>query len=226
MAALSGLNVVAIASGESHSAAIISNGALYTWGSSMHGQLGHGSHDEIKTPTQVQSLDGMVIMSMALGPDLTAVLDSEGRVLTCGGSYDPSKGVSATLTPIEALTGRPVKSFHCSVYHMLVLLRDGGVFIWRGHDDPELLDAVHFTAQHKHAAVVEVSCGSAHNSVLCTGGELFTWGRDNFGQLGHGGAPAGNLHDGLIPLEAFRHRKVSYAQCGETHTACIVEASN
>ena len=39
---LSGKNVVFIAAGGSHSAAITEGGALYTWGRGSFGRLGHG----------------------------------------------------------------------------------------------------------------------------------------------------------------------------------------
>ena len=41
---LSGLKVVSIAAGESHSAAITDKGALYTWGRGNYGRLGHGMY--------------------------------------------------------------------------------------------------------------------------------------------------------------------------------------
>jgi len=39
---LSGKNVVFVAAGGSHSAAITEDGALYTWGKGSYGRLGHG----------------------------------------------------------------------------------------------------------------------------------------------------------------------------------------
>ena len=39
---LSSVKVVAVAAGESHSAAITDKGALYTWGRGNYGRLGHG----------------------------------------------------------------------------------------------------------------------------------------------------------------------------------------
>ena len=42
-----------IACGSSHSAAIISNGALYTWGLGDYGRLGHGDNTTQLKPKQV-----------------------------------------------------------------------------------------------------------------------------------------------------------------------------
>ena len=43
-----------IACGSSHSAAIISNGALYTWGLGEYGRLGHGDNLTQLRPKQVR----------------------------------------------------------------------------------------------------------------------------------------------------------------------------
>lgn len=40
--ALEGKNVVNIAAGSNHSAAVTDEGALYTWGKGSYGRLGHG----------------------------------------------------------------------------------------------------------------------------------------------------------------------------------------
>ena len=41
---LAGKQVVQIACGSSHSAAVTSEGELYTWGRGTYGRLGHGRH--------------------------------------------------------------------------------------------------------------------------------------------------------------------------------------
>ena len=44
---LSGKNVVFVAAGGSHSAAITEDGALYTWGKGSYGRLGHGEQASV-----------------------------------------------------------------------------------------------------------------------------------------------------------------------------------
>ena len=47
---LQGKDVIDIAAGGAHSAAITTNGELYTWGKGRYGRLGHGdSEDQSKT---------------------------------------------------------------------------------------------------------------------------------------------------------------------------------
>lgn len=34
--------------------------------------------------------------------------------------------------------------------------------------------------------VVHISCGSTYSAAITQNGELFTWGKGNYGRLGHG----------------------------------------
>lgn len=50
---LQGLEVIDIACGGAHSAAITSSGHLYTWGKGRYGRLGHGDSEDQLKPKRV-----------------------------------------------------------------------------------------------------------------------------------------------------------------------------
>lgn len=58
---LQGKTVVSIACGSTYSAAITTQGELYTWGRGNYGRLGHGSSDDHSVPTLVTALKGMCV---------------------------------------------------------------------------------------------------------------------------------------------------------------------
>ena len=50
---LKGKKVVDAACGSSHSACILDDGSLYTWGKGRYGRLGHSDHEPQHKPKQV-----------------------------------------------------------------------------------------------------------------------------------------------------------------------------
>ena len=59
--------------------------------------------------------------------------------------------------------------------------------------------------------VIHIGCGSTYSAALTAGGELFTWGRGNYGRLGHGGS-----EDQCTPVlvSALKGHKVIDMACG------------
>ncbi len=53
METLKGKVVMDAACGSSHSACILEDGSLYTWGKGRYGRLGHNDHENSKLPKQV-----------------------------------------------------------------------------------------------------------------------------------------------------------------------------
>ena len=51
---LKGKHVIDAACGSSHSACILDDGSLYTWGKGRYGRLGHNDHDPQYKPKQVR----------------------------------------------------------------------------------------------------------------------------------------------------------------------------
>lgn len=65
--ALRGKEVVDVACGGAHSAAITSRGELFTWGKGRYGRLGHGDGEDQLRPKLVESLKGYKVVDVACG---------------------------------------------------------------------------------------------------------------------------------------------------------------
>lgn len=46
-----------------------------------------------------------------------------------------------------------------------------------------------FNGKQTGKHVVHIACGSTYSAAITADGELYTWGRGNYGRLGHGGSP-------------------------------------
>lgn len=51
-------------------------------------------------------------------------------------------------------------------------------------EEPTMIAAFNGKQAGKH--VVHIACGSTYSAVITIDGELYTWGRGNYGRLGHG----------------------------------------
>lgn len=65
---LIGKEVVYVAAGEAHSAAIDRSGSLFTWGAGAYGRLGHGEDADMPVPRRVEELGGIPIVQVREKP--------------------------------------------------------------------------------------------------------------------------------------------------------------
>uniref|UniRef100_A0A8C4X2D4 Regulator of chromosome condensation 2 n=1 Tax=Eptatretus burgeri TaxID=7764 RepID=A0A8C4X2D4_EPTBU len=61
---------------------------------------------------------------------------------------------------------------------------------------------------------------SAHNLLITTQGKVYSWGRGEKGQLGHGDTSRVEIPK---PLEALQEQVVVDGACGRSHTLCLTE---
>ena len=63
-----------VSAGSSHSAAITSDGELYTWGLGEYGRLGHGDTNNVNKPKLVRLICLLVVLLNVLQSELSGVL--------------------------------------------------------------------------------------------------------------------------------------------------------
>ena len=71
-----------IACGNYYTAAVSSNGDLFTWGYGWYGQLGHGNKTDRHAPTKVEIPGGEAVVKVAYGLWHTAAVTATGKLLT------------------------------------------------------------------------------------------------------------------------------------------------
>lgn len=78
-------SVQSLAAGKTHSAAVLPNGEVWTWGRGRDCQLGHGTSEDTLLPHRVEALVGRAhVTAVATGLQHTLFLDNEGHVWSCG----------------------------------------------------------------------------------------------------------------------------------------------
>lgn len=63
-------------------------------------------------------------------------------------------------------------------YHLVIF------FLCRYLEEPTMIASFCGKQAGKH--VVHIACGSTYSAAITADGELYTWGRGNYGRLGHG----------------------------------------
>uniref|UniRef100_A0A2P2M546 RCC1-like domain-containing protein n=1 Tax=Rhizophora mucronata TaxID=61149 RepID=A0A2P2M546_RHIMU len=234
-----------IACGREHTAAVASDGSLFTWGANEFGQLGDGSEEGRKYPQQVKQLETEFVKSVSCGAHCTAAIaeprENDGTISTARlwvwgqnqGSNYPRLfwGAFAPNTVIRHVS--------CGAAHVVALSEEGLLQAWgyneygqlgRGVTCEGLQRARVISAFAKFlddapelVKITQVSCGEYHTAAISEGGEVYTWGLGNMGQLGHTSLQSGDkelLPRRVVALDGVFIKNVA---CGGVHTCAVTE---
>ncbi|MFN8516972.1 MAG: S-layer homology domain-containing protein [Chloroflexia bacterium] len=205
-------DVVAIAAGFIHSLALKRDGTVWAWGDDGNGQLGDGTVGDgaggagpRATPVQVVGLTGVVgiaagsFHSLALKADDTVWAwgyDAAGQ-LGDGTVGDGAGGAGSRATPSQVVSLSGVVAIAGGGFHSLALKADSTVWAWGNDGAGALGDGTLGPDRATPGQVVApgggfltnavtIAAGSYHSLALKGDGTVWTWGRDNRGQLGDG----------------------------------------
>ncbi|XP_043204412.1 E3 ubiquitin-protein ligase HERC2-like [Amphibalanus amphitrite] len=176
----------------------------------------------------VEGLGEQRLRQMACGEQAALVLTQSGVVYT----VQYSNRDKQTLTPVTGLSEKEVVyvSAHPEGQHYMVVTADGQLFSWGsgdggrlGHGDCQSHDSPVLVAALAGKHVTTASCGSTYSAALTSCGELYTWGRGNYGRLGHG-----NFEDCHLPtlVQALKGQRVVDVCCGsgDAQTVAVTDA--
>jgi alpha-tubulin suppressor-like RCC1 family protein len=197
----------AIRIGGDHSCAIVAKGEVRCWGSNTSGQLGDGTTTNRPTPAPVQGLTG--VTAIAVGRVHGCALVS-GELRCWGGNMRGQIGDGTTTqrpAPVAIKGLPPITAVEAGdAFHTCALAATGSTFCWgwnqygqsgggKQNDPFDQNRSIHTpTAIEGVANAIAISVAGAGNScALIRGGQVRCWGWNNFGQLGNGITPLGNM---------------------------------
>ena len=135
-------DVKAIAAGEGHSLALLTNGSVLAWGKNTSGELGNGTTQDTPVPTSVNGLDSAVVAVAVGRDDFSLALKSDGSVWAWGWGAagqlgDGSANDRHVPTPVTGL-GSGVIAIAGGGGGGLALTSDGSVWAWGTNNHGEL----------------------------------------------------------------------------------------
>nr|GMC63389.1 PH, RCC1 and FYVE domains-containing protein 1-like isoform X1 [Ipomoea batatas]GME19403.1 PH, RCC1 and FYVE domains-containing protein 1-like isoform X1 [Ipomoea batatas] len=228
-----------------HTALITTTGLLFTFGDGSFGALGHGNRCGTSIPREVEALSGLQTLRVSCGIWHTAAVvkimstptdsgpsdcSESGKLFTWG---DGEKGrlghgdKEARLVPesIAALADKTFTQVGCGHSTTTALSTFGRVYTMGSGENGQLgspladgTSPICVEGKIANSIVREISCGLHHTAVLTSKSEVYTWGKGNYGQLGHG-----DTCDQSTPtlVEFFKDKQVKSVVCGSNLTAAI-----
>ncbi|XP_062276832.1 probable E3 ubiquitin-protein ligase HERC4 [Scomber scombrus] len=163
------------------------------------------------------------IQAVSCGDDVVTLLSQTGKVLCVG----PVHTSPIPRTP-EALCNIPVSQVACGSQHSIALTKDGQVYTWgqdsRGQLGLGKLKLDTNSPQHLQSLssipLVQIAAGGEQSFALSVSGGVFSWGRNDRGQLGLGDTTDRHTP---TPVPSLEMKKTVHISCGKDHTGILTK---
>lgn len=229
--AMAGKHVISIATAETFSIALCSDGTVYAWGATLDvgsgiGVATPGSYREPVAVDRSGVLAGKTVTAITMGSGHALALCSDGTLASWGYNSTGQLGNNSTAhsaVPVAVsrsgvLAGKTIVKIAAGTNTSMALCSDGTVAAWGFNGSGQLGDgtttqrqlpvAVSRTGALAGKTVVDIAMGNAHAIALCSDGSVAAWGQGFDGQLGHGSSTSSTIpvlvsRAGLGATQAF-----------------------
>jgi alpha-tubulin suppressor-like RCC1 family protein len=227
-------NISAIFANGKNSAVIAEDNSVWTFGSGSNGILGHGdSMDQPNqnAPKEIISLRKKNIQAISVGGFHMLAHDQHGGLWAWGRNNAGQLGLGEGQTGdhgepqvVNGIEGNIV-ALASGRMHSLVLTSKGQVYSFGNGRDAQL--GLGDKKQRKSPTiikdlpsnVVSIACGRDSSFALTADGKVWSWGRDDFGQLAHGRGQ--RFVATPRPVASLDNENIVAIQMGEYHGCAI-----
>jgi alpha-tubulin suppressor-like RCC1 family protein len=215
-----GTNWKQVSSGNFFTAAIKTDGTLWTWGNNDDGRLGTNDSNITRLTPVTTFAGGTNWKQVAAGKQHIAAIKTDGTLWTWGYNSQGTLGINNTnnrrCTPVTTFAGgTDWKQVSCGYRYTAAIKTDGTLWTWGNNAYGNL--GTNDTTQ-RNTPVTTFAGGTNWKQVACannqsgqktctaaikTDGTLWTWGGNDAGQLGINVAGSGATHGRTTPVTTF-----------------------
>ncbi|XP_032542836.1 probable E3 ubiquitin-protein ligase HERC4 isoform X2 [Chiroxiphia lanceolata] len=127
---------------------------------------------------------------------------------------------------VKELGSLNIVQIACGGQHAMALSRGGELFTWGQNTHGQLglgsqatfIPQAQLVERLKGIPLAQIAAGGAHSTTVSLSGAVYSWGKNDFGQLG-----LGDTEDRDCPsyVGALEHWKTIFMSCGADHTAVL-----
>jgi alpha-tubulin suppressor-like RCC1 family protein len=219
-----GINWKSVSGGYGCTSVIKTDGTLWLWGANGTGMLGDNTITPRSSPVQTTAF-GTNWKQAFTGTNFTAAIKTDGT-LWCWGLNGYGQLGNNTIvrssSPVQTVAfGTNWKQVSCSKYVIAAIKTDGTLWCWGNNTSGQIGDN---TSANKSSPVQtiafgtnwkQVAAGAFYTAAIKNDGTLWTWGRNDYGQLGDNSVTQRNSPVQTVTF-GTNWKQVA---CGYSHTA-------
>lgn len=227
------LRAVQVSAGDQYTCALTNTSRLYCWGANGYGQLGDGTTLDRTTPSLVSQLSD--VQSVSAGGHTCAVLTN--GMLYCWGDNAAGQLGDGTRTgrTIPTLVADPsgsgglgaIQSVSVGLLHTCAVTTAGLAYCWGENGFGQLGDGTTTgrllptlvrapSGFGSLSGVKSISAVDYHTCAVLLNGQLYCWGRNQYGELGDGTFAPRSLPTLVMGLGGVQH-----IGAGHLHTCAL-----
>uniref|UniRef100_A0A8C7Z9W5 Serine/threonine-protein kinase Nek8 n=1 Tax=Oryzias sinensis TaxID=183150 RepID=A0A8C7Z9W5_9TELE len=188
--ALLGYELVQVACGASHVVAVTNEREVFAWGRGDNGRLGLGTQDTHYSPQQVCLPVGFEAQRAVCGVDCSMIISNQGSIMACGSNRFNKLGLDRITAGEEPSQVNQVEEAHSFTPVQSVPLNTG--------------------------KIVSVDIGTSHSAAVTEGGQCFTFGSNQHGQMG-----CSSRRSSRVPYLVLGLQDITMVACGDAFTLAI-----
>jgi alpha-tubulin suppressor-like RCC1 family protein len=204
-----------------------SNGVLLSAGANDNNELGRtGKRSKLH---RVDAIETFQVAECSVGTGYFMLVCNDGKVLSWGrnemGQLGNGSRENKERPRLNGSISEPLLQVSCGATHTVALTKSGKVVTWGGNRWGQLGDgqltsstSMIIPMQLHHRPVVSITCGENHSLVMTSGGNVYAWGDNSFGQLG-----LSDTTNRLRPeqIKALRSMGATKIAAGRNHSLVI-----